>query len=137
VSPTRSIRALLLGAALALPAGGCAATAPPDWAWFDVVLHPGGGIPASLGYHAGASIWTPVGLLTGGLLPPPADEFVATGPGHWIGTGVGLVVGAPFHLVALPFGTAGPPPDPPPPAKEPGPAEGKGRTGEAPPAGGR
>ena len=66
----------------------------------------------------------------------PVDEFVATGPGHWIGTGVGLAVGAPFHLVALPFGAAGPPPDPPPSAEEPGRAEEEGRPGEAPPAGG-
>jgi len=112
----RRSAAALLAAALASPAAGCATTSPPDWAWFDVVLRPGGGIPASLGYHAGASCWTPVGLLVGGLLPAPADEAVATLPGHWIGTGIGLAVGAPFHLVALPFGESGPPPDPPPPA---------------------
>lgn len=115
--------ALLLAAALLLPGAGCATTQPPDWAWFDVVLHPGGGIPASLGYHAGASLWAPVGLVVGGLLPEPADQAVATGPGHWIGTGLGFVVGAPFHLIALPFGTAGPPPDsaapPPPPPSRP------------------
>jgi len=107
----RRLRAMALVAALVLPGAGCASTAPPDWAWFDVVLHPGGGIPASLGYHLGASIWTPVGLVAGGLLPAPADETVATVPGHWIGTGLGVVVGAPCHLVALPFGTRGPPPD--------------------------
>ena len=111
----------LAAAALAAASAGCAVTTPPEWAWFDVVLHPGGGIPASLGYHAGASIWAPVGILAGGLLPAPADEAVATKPGHWLGTGVGVVLGAPFHLIALPFGTSGPPEDPLPPPPPPGP----------------
>ena len=118
------VRPLLLAAALAAAAPGCAVTTPPDWAWFDVVLHPGGGIPSSLGYHGAASLWAPVGIVAGGLLPAPADEAVATKPGHWLGTGVGVVLGAPFHLIALPFGSSGPPAEPPPPVKptEPAPA---------------
>lgn len=123
----RKAPAVLLAAALALPGAGCASTQPPDWAWFDVVLHPGGGIPASLGYHLGASLWTPIGLVTGGLLPEPADEAVATEPGHWIGTGLGLVLGAPFHVIALPFGTAGPPPDAPPEPRKPEPEKPEGQ----------
>ena len=107
-------KALLLLVLLAIPPsalGGCslvANQAPPEWGYFDVVTRPGGGIPASLGYYAGAFAWSPVGLVLGGLLPYPADEAVALYPGHWLGTGVGLAFGAPFHLIALPFGASGP-----------------------------
>ncbi len=105
-----------LGLALLLPflvpgLGGCAsvgASAPPDWAYFDVVVHPGGGIPATLGFYGGAAAWSPVGFVLGSLLPYPADEWVARVPGEVLGTGIGLVLGAPFHLVALPFGSSGP-----------------------------
>lgn len=107
---------------LASPLGGCALVsnqAPPEVAYFDVVVHPGGGIPASVGYYAGAFVWSPVGLVLGGLLPYPADEAVAKYPGHWLGTGVGGVLGAPFHVLALPFGPSGPPEDPAPGATKP------------------
>ena len=106
---------VLLLAILAPPLGGCgaiSANTPPDWACFDVVLHPGGGIPATAGYYGGVAVWSPVGFVLSGLVPYPADEAVAREPGHWLGTAVGLVLGAPFHLAALPFGTAGPPEDP-------------------------
>jgi hypothetical protein len=105
------VRRRLLLPFLLLPLCGCSlvsSQAPPEWGYFDVVTRPGGGIPASLGYYAGVAVWSPVGILLGGLLPAPADEAVAKAPGHWIGTGVGLVLGAPFHIVALPFGAAGP-----------------------------
>jgi len=103
-------------AALAPALGGCAAVtrqAPPECAYFDVVVHPGGGIPATLGYYTGAIVWAPVGFIVGGLLPEPAGEAVEMYPGHWLGTAVGGVLGAPFHLIALPFGPSGPPEDPP------------------------
>jgi hypothetical protein len=110
------MRARLLLPFLLLPLTGCALVsrqAPPECMWFDVVVHPGGGIPASLGYYLGAFVWAPVGVVAGGLLPAPADEAVALYPGHWLGTAVGGVLGAPFHLIALPFGSSGPPEDPP------------------------
>ena len=110
------MRARLLLPFLLLPLGGCALVsrqAPPECMWFDVVVHPGGGIPASLGYYLGAFVWAPVGVVAGGILPAPADEAVALYPGHWLGMAVGGVLGAPFHLIALPFGPSGPPEDPP------------------------
>jgi hypothetical protein len=111
----RKALALALLLALAAPgAAGCAtatASTPPDWAYFDVVVHPGGGIPSTLGYYAGTAIWSPFGWVLGGLLPYPADEAVARKPGEGLGTVLGLVLGAPFHLIALPFGAAGPPED--------------------------
>lgn len=112
----RKALALALLLALAAPGGaGCAsitASTPPDWAYFDVVVHPGGGIPSTLGYYAGTAIWSPFGFVLGGLLPYPADEAVARKPGEGLGTVIGLVLGAPFHLLALPFGASGPPEDP-------------------------
>jgi len=85
---------------------GCSAISaftPPDWGYFDVVQHPTGGIPATLGYYGGVGVWSPVGILLGAVLPFPADEAVWV-PGEGLGTVVGLALGAPFHLVALPFG---------------------------------
>ena len=67
------------------------------------MLHPTGGIPAALGFYGGVAIWSPAGVILDGLLPYPVDRPVAWGPGEAIGTGIGLVLGAPFHLVALPF----------------------------------
>ncbi len=111
------IRRRALGLALLLlllvpGLGGCAsvnASSPPDWAYFDVVVHPGGGIPATLGFYGGAAVWSPVGWVLGCFLPYPADEWVERRPGEALGTAVGLVLGAPFHLIALPFGSSGPP----------------------------
>lgn len=101
------MKALILLACLATALGGCStmdAFTPPDWGYFDVVDHPVGAIPATGGYYAGVAVWTPVGLILGGLLPSPADATVGWGPGEALGTGVGLILGAPFHLLALPFG---------------------------------
>jgi hypothetical protein len=121
-------RALPLPAlVLALAAGGCASAPPPppDGAWFDVVLHPAGGIPANLGYYGGVAAWSPVGFVLGGLLPEPANGIVVREPGRVLGTGLGVVVGAPFHLVALPFGPSGPTEEPEPVAREPAPGPGR------------
>ena len=92
--------------------GGCASVtrqAPPECAYFDVVVHPGGGIPATVGYYTGAIVWAPVGFIVGGLLPDPVGGAVEMYPGHWLGTAVGGVLGLPYHLIALPFGPSGPP----------------------------
>jgi hypothetical protein len=110
-----SLRGVLL-AVLLLP--GCAAISehtPPDWGTFDVVGHPTGAIPATLGYYGGVAVWTPAGIVLGGLFPYPVDEAVAKGPGEVIGTVVGFVLGAPFHILALPFEGGGPEPEEPPP----------------------
>lgn len=106
------LRPIALAAVLVAAAGsgsGCAAVGaadawvPPDWGYFDVTDHPTGGIPATVGYVVGVTAWAPVGFIVGGLLPAPADAVVGWTPGEVLGTGVGLAVGAPFHLVALPF----------------------------------
>ncbi len=89
---------------------GCAVVSghsAPDGAWFDVTGHPTGGIPASLGYYGGVALLVPVEWLLGGVLPPPVDGPVSRAPGDVVGTGLGLVLGAPFHLLALPFGGGG------------------------------
>ena len=102
----KSLRRAVLAALLAASAG-CglvSAYAPPDWGYFDVVGHATGGIPATLGYYGGVAVWSPAGYLLSGILPEPGDGPVGREPGHLLGTAVGLVVGAPFHLVALPFG---------------------------------
>ena len=100
-------RGLALTLALSIPLlGGCAAISehtPPEGAYFDVVGHPTGAVPATLGYYGGVALWTPVGLVLGGLLPYPVDEGVYNGPAEVLGTGIGLIIGAPFHLVSLPF----------------------------------
>lgn len=105
----RALAAALLCAA-ALAATGCSALGrytPPDWAWFDVVGHPTGAVPATLGYYGGVLAWSPAEFVLVGLLPWPADEVVGRGPGAVLGTGAGLVLGAPFHLLALPFSGGG------------------------------
>ncbi len=102
----RRLAAACLLSVSSLSPAGCSTISeftPPDWAWFDVVGHPTGGIPATLGYYAGVAAWTPAGFVLGGLLPYPADEAVGKVPGEVLGTGVGVVLGAPFHLLALPF----------------------------------
>lgn len=102
----RLLRAALL-AALAPAAAGCASVsnhAPPEWGWFDVVVRPGGAIPANLGYYGGVALWAPVGFVVGGLLPEPVDGAVRRWPAEALGVPLGLALGAPFHLVALPFG---------------------------------
>ncbi len=101
------VAAVLVLALLALPLGGCSAFeafTPPDWSYFDVVQHPVGGVPATGGYYLGVAAWSPVGFLLGALLPEPLDSTIGWGPGEAMGTGLGLVLGAPFHLCAFPFG---------------------------------
>ncbi len=112
----RRMRSVLL-AAVSAAAAGCglvSASAPPDWGYFDVVGHPTGGIPATLGFYGGAAVWAPAGYVLSGILPEPVDEPVGRVPGEILGTTAGLAVGAPFHLLALPFGGGGTPPDAPP-----------------------
>ena len=122
MKPSRAIGLLLLLPFLAVALGGCAAVSsftPPDWDYFDVVLYPAGGVPASLGYYLGVAVWSPVGFILSGLLPYPVDEVVAWSPGEGIGIAIGTVLGAPFHLLALPFRWIkgeGPEEPPPPPA---------------------
>lgn len=109
----RTVRGSLLAAA-ASAVGGCglvSSYAPPDWGWFDVVGHPTGGIPATLGYYGGVTLWSPFGYVLAGILPEPVDEPIGREPGHVLGSAVGLAVGAPFHLIALPFEGGGTPPD--------------------------
>ena len=105
----KSFRRAVLAALLAASAG-CglvSAYAPPDWGYFDVVGHATGGIPATLGYYGGVAAWAPAGYIFGGILPEPVDGPVARTPGEILGTVLGLVLGAPLHLVALPFGGHG------------------------------
>ena len=114
----RSCRApavLLVLAVASLPSG-CALVSehnPPDGAWFDVVGHPTGGVPATLGYYAGVTAWTPFGFVLGGLLPSPLGELVSNGPGEVLGVAAGGVLGAPFHLAAWPFSGGGEEPEAP------------------------
>jgi hypothetical protein len=102
----RAIVLVLVLALLLPPLCGCAAVSafePPDWDWFDPVLYTSGGVPASLGYYLGVAVWSPAGMILAGPLPYPADETVAWAPGEGLGVALGVVLGAPFHLLALPF----------------------------------
>ena len=106
----RSGRALALVLVVAVSSPGCALVSehtPPDGAWFDVVGHPTGGVPATLGYYAGVTVWTPFGFVLGGLLPGPVDGVVRDGPGEVLGVSLGAALGAPFHLAAWPFTRGG------------------------------
>jgi len=109
------MRRLLLVALLVLAAAGCAAC-PPDWAYFDVDRHPVGAVPAQAGYYIGTYVVAPpvmfvfIGLSGIGKDIDFGDkkswkdmEEVAGG----FGILAGLALGAPFHLLALPFGPRG------------------------------
>jgi hypothetical protein len=117
--------ALTLVLAVMLP--GCVFVerqTPPNWDYFDVVQYPGGAAPATIGYYAGAATWFAPGLMLGAFPPEPVGPFLDLGIGHGIGTVLGVAVGAPFHLVSLPFRWIEGEPDPVPTLEEyPGPPE--------------
>ena len=113
MAPFRRLARLGTVAVLALSLVGCAVR-PPDWAYFDTDRHPVGATAACSGYYAGAYVVYPVTMATVfllGLLFGPDTSFeVAVGgtEGHRggasaVGTGLGVIVGAPFHYLALPF----------------------------------
>ena len=105
------MRRLLLVAFLALAAAGCAAC-PPDWAYFDVDRHPVGAVPAQAGYYVGTYVVAPpvmfvfLGLSGWGVRIDWEDKeswkFMKEMAGGF-GVLTGLALGAPFHLVALPY----------------------------------
>ena len=99
---------------LVLSVAGCAVT-PPEWAWFDVDRHPVGAVPAQGGFYLGAYVLAPafvfvcvvlISLGGNGEVFSPSWEGLR-GLSVVIGTGLGLILGAPFHLLALPFGSRG------------------------------
>jgi len=95
---------------LALAAAGCRLS-PPEWAYFDIERHPVGAIPANAGFYAGAYVVGPV-LVFMIVAITNLDGNVDTTSATWdgvrgfccgTGIGVGAVLGAPFHLLGLPF----------------------------------
>ncbi len=114
---------------LALAAAGCAAV-PPDWAYFDVDRHPVGAAPAQAGYYVGAYVVAPpvlfcfLGLSGLGGSTDWGDKEswkVMEEAAGGFGVTTGLILGAPFHLLALPFGSRGPDEPEPPSYDVPGP----------------
>ncbi len=103
----RPFSLLLLLPFMLAAVGGCAVS-PPEWGCFDVDRHPVGAVPSQAGFYAGAYVVYPLSILCMELFtlghwnwgPSPADNVLSAG----IGVATGVVLGAPFHLVALPFG---------------------------------
>jgi hypothetical protein len=115
------MKRLLLAALLALAGTGCVMT-HPDWAYFDAGRYPAGAVPAQAGFYAGAYASSPFVLIFGvcklGACMGEKDEVESDwGQIKAVSAGIGVLtgfaVGAPFHLVALPWrwwkgGEAGP-----------------------------
>lgn len=118
----RTLRRLAAILALASSLGGCLYR-HPEWQWYDTGRHPVGGVPAQAGYYTGVYLLYPVGILVGGCValvygfPVEPEEPHLRAVARWhdmtlfrlpfwpgaFGVATGSVVGAPFHLVALPF----------------------------------
>jgi hypothetical protein len=95
-------------AVMAALAPGCAELAAPEWAYFDTDRHPVGGIPAQVGFYAGEFVVYPCTLILVSLFTMGRSDVHASTSGmKGMGVVTGIVVGAPFHLVALPFGSSG------------------------------